>query len=358
MENDYSLDAYHFSLPQELIAQEAPEQRGASRLMVLDRSGGELQTDLFASLAAYLPPSSLLVVNNARVAPCRLIGTRIGGGGAEFLLLSPPPLLEPQEEDGFRQCRVHGLLRPSGRLRPGDSIVFAPDCSATVREKEDFGRAVVILRWQGTLEHMLERCGQVPLPPYIRRPAAERDAERYQTVYAKKEKSGAAAAPTAGLHITEALRESLLQAGHQWAELTLYVGYGTFSPVRTQDIRRHTMHEEWVEINTTTVESIRRAKEKGRTVVAVGTTVVRALEGAYAAGGRLEAYSGPTNIFLYPGLPVRVVDQLITNFHLPGSSLLMLVSAFAGRETILKAYKEAATRGFRFFSYGDAMLIR
>jgi S-adenosylmethionine:tRNA ribosyltransferase-isomerase len=326
--------------------------------MVLDRVGGNLQADLFASLAAYLSPSSLLVVNNARVVPCRLIGTRIGGGRAEFFLLSPPSLVEPQEQDGFRQCRVRGLLRPAGRLRPGDSIVFAPDCSATVLEKGDFGRAAVTLRWQGALEHTLERCGRVPLPPYIRRPSTERDIERYQTVYAKKEKSGAAAAPTAGLHITEGLRESLLQAGHQWVELTLYVGYGTFNPVRTQDIRRHAMHEEWIEINATTAESIRRAKKEGRMVVAVGTTVVRALEGAYAAGRGIEAYSGPTDIFLYPGRPVRVVDQLITNFHMPGSSLLMLVSAFAGRETVLSAYEEAAARGFRFFSYGDAMLIR
>lgn len=357
MDDEFKIAGYRFSLPEALIAQEPPAQRGASRLMVLDRKKNTLVADDFAAIARYLPPS-LLVANNSRVVAARLMGQRANGGKAEFLLLSPPPLLIPQAAGGgWRTCEAQGLLRPAKSLRPGDPVRFGEDFSLTVLEKGPFGRSRVQLRWQGELPLLLERYGQLPLPPYIRRPATAEDASRYQTIYARKDKAGSVAAPTAGLHFTEALCQELRAAGHEWAEVTLYVGYGTFSPVRTEDIRDHEMHEEFIELPPETEAAVQKAKAEGRPVVAVGTTAARTLEGAYAAIGSIGAYSGTTNIFLYPGRPVNVVDHLITNFHLPESSLLMLAAAFAGRQRMLAAYEEAVAKGFRFFSYGDAMLI-
>ena len=357
MEDAYNLAQYRFSLPEALIAQEPPAQRGASRLMVLDRKKDALVADNFAALHRYLPPS-LFVVNNSRVVAARLMGQRANGCRAEFLLLSPPPLLLPQAAEGrWLTCEAQGLLRPAKSLPPGSSVLFGQDFSLTVLEKGPYGRSRVQLRWQGDLQQLLERYGQLPLPPYIRRPATAEDAARYQTIYARADKAGSVAAPTAGLHFTEELRQELCAAGHQWAEVTLYVGYGTFSPVRTEDIREHQMHEEFVELPPETAAAIQKAKAEGRPVVAVGTTSARTLEGAFAATGGVGPYSGPTDIFLYPGRPVNVVDHLITNFHLPESSLLMLVAAFAGQEKTLAAYAEAVAQEFRFFSYGDAMLI-
>ncbi len=354
--DDFNLTGYHFELPEALIAQEPPAVRGASRLMVLNRKNGNLVTDMFARLGDYLPPC-LFVINNSRVVAARRAGTRASGGKAEFLLLSPLPLLRPEQTGGGWTCEAQGLLRPAKNLRIGDTLRFADDFALTVLEKGEFGRGRVRLEWQGDLAGLLERYGSLPLPPYIRRPATEADAARYQTVYSRKDKAGSVAAPTAGLHFTPELRESLSAAGHQWTEVTLYVGYGTFSPVRAADIRKHVMHEEFVELPPETASAIQAAKAEGRPVVAVGTTAARTLEGAFAATGSIGPYSGFTDIFLYPGRPVRVVDHLLTNFHLPESSLIMLTAAFAGREAILSAYARAVEEKFRFFSYGDAMLI-
>lgn len=357
MDDEFKIAGYRFPLPEALIAQEPPAQRGASRLMILDRKKNTLVVDDFAAIARYLPPS-LLVANNSRVVAARLMGQRASGGKAEFLLLSPPPLLTPHTAgNGWLTCEAQGLLRPAKNLPPGDSVRFGEDFALTVLEKGPFGRSRVQLRWQGELPQLLERYGQLPLPPYIRRPATPEDAARYQTIYAREDKAGSVAAPTAGLHFTEALCRELREAGHEWAEVTLYVGYGTFSPVRTEDIRDHEMHEEFIELPPETAAAVQKAKAEGRPVIAVGTTAARTLEGAYAATGGIGAYSGATNIFLYPGRPVNVVDHLITNFHLPESSLLMLAAAFAGQQRVLAAYEEAVAREFRFFSYGDAMLI-
>lgn len=357
MHDEYKTAGYRFSLPEDLIAQEPPAPRGASRLMVLDRKTNFLSVDYVAALSRYLPPS-LLVANNSRVIAARLMGQRANGGKTEFLLLSPPPLLSPQPDGGgWSTCEALGLLRPAKSLQPGSAVRFGKKLSLTVLEKGPFGRCRVRLQWQGELLPLLERYGQLPLPPYIRRPATTEDAGRYQTIYAKKDKAGSVAAPTAGLHFTEPLCRELRTAGHEWAEVTLYVGYGTFSPVRTEDLRHHKMHEEFIELSPETAAAVQKAKTEGRPVVAIGTTAVRVLEGAFAATGGINAYSGFTDLFLYPGKPIAVVDSLFTNFHLPESSLLMLTAAFAGRERILAAYREAAARRFKFFSYGDAMLI-
>jgi S-adenosylmethionine:tRNA ribosyltransferase-isomerase len=356
-EDDFRLSAYSYDLPPELVAQVPPEQRGGSRLMVLNRATGDIRTATFAELADFLPPS-LLVANNSRVLPARVYGQKTNGAQVEFLLLTPLPWLHPQQEDnGVWTCRAQGLLRPAKRLREGDAVRFSPDFSLTALHKEEYGRTTVTLRWKGDLAAQFERHGHIPLPRYIHRPPSAQDRERYQTTYAQKEKNGSVAAPTAGLHFTEALRRELLAAGHKWAELTLYVGYGTFSPVRAEDIRDHAMHEECVEISPETAAAVTQAKRDGRAIVAVGTTVARALEGVCAVRGQVEAYKGGTNIFLRPGSQLQVVDKLITNFHLPGSSLIMLAAALAGRETILAAYAHAVEQRFNFFSYGDAMLI-
>ncbi len=357
MNSDFLLSSYMFSLPPELIAQEPAPVRDGSRLMILDRASGALSLSRFADLAAHLPPG-LFVINNSRVLPARLTGQRASGGKAEFLLLTPLPLLTVRETgNGWQEAEAEGLLRDSKRLRTGEEITLGESFSLVILEKADFGRSRVRLRWKGILEERFRNLGALPLPPYIRRPAGEADAERYQTLFARSEKTGSVAAPTAGLHFSEGLKEALTAAGHTWAEITLYVGYGTFSPVRCHDIRDHGMHAEFVEISPETAEAVNRAKAEGRAVTAVGTTAVRALEGVWRSRGRVEGHAGWINIFLYPGEPFGVVDHLITNFHLPGSTLLMLVSAFAGRERMLDAYARAVQERFRFFSYGDAMLI-
>ena len=360
---DCNLDSYRFELPERLIAQHPAQRRETSRLMVVSRDAGTVGTARFSDLGRFLPPDCLLVANNSRVVPARLVGAKPTGGRVELLLLTPPPLLEPHPaDDGWRQAEAEGLLKASKGPRPGEEVTFSSHLRLQVLERGDFGRSRVRLAWRGELTALMEELGRIPLPPYIHRdanaPTAESDRQRYQTVYASPDKAGSVAAPTAGLHFTPELRRELLAGGRQWTEVTLYVGYGTFSPVRTADIREHRMHAEHIEISAETARAVARAKAEGRPVVAVGTTSARTLEGAFAATGGIEPYIGETDIFICPGYRFQVVDQLLTNFHLPGSSLIMMVSALAGRETVLDAYRRAVAEEFRFFSYGDAMLVR
>ena len=368
-EADYLLPSYRFDLPEDRIAQTPAAGRGGSRLYLLDRSRPE-QEDLlenFERIAELLPPRSLLVANNAKVAPARVISRRPGGGRLELLLLHPPPLLEAAATPGtgsWREAEAEALIRPAARIRPGQRYALGEGLAMTALEKGSFGQARILLAWQGQLGERLARLGRLPLPPYIRREPEAADQERYQTFYADADKAGAVAAPTAGLHFTPALREAILAAGHGWAELTLFVGYGTFSPVRTKDIRQHRLHPEYAELPEAAAQQVIQAKEQGRPVVAIGTTSARVLEGvaenlAQQGDSRpLCAHRGWLDTFIYPGRPFRVLDALLTNFHLPESSLLMLVSALTGRERLLGAYARAMAGGFRFFSYGDAMLIR
>ena len=360
---DCDLHSYRYDLPQERIAQTPADRRDASRLMVLDRATGDAPGRVFdaafADLPSLLPPGALLVANNSRVVPARLYGHKATGGKVEFLLLTPPPLIEVQAVgDGRHSARVEGLLRASKAPKTGQAIELGPGLGLTVAERGEFGRCLVDLVWTGSLLDRLRDSGHMPLPPYITRPDTAQDAERYQTVYNDASKAGSLAAPTAGLHFTPDMRATLDQAGFGWAEVTLYVGYGTFSPVRERDIRNHRMHAEYIEISQVTADAVNRARADGRPVVAVGTTSVRSLEGCFAANGDVRAWAGWTDIFIRPGCAFRTVDAMLTNFHLPESSLVIMVSALAGRKAILHAYREALKRGFRFFSYGDAMLIR
>lgn len=382
---DCLLSSYNFDLPEERIAQ-YPGERGASRLLVVKRHPVRVDTDgcshvMFADLPRHLPGGALLVANNSRVVPARLLGRRAGGGRAEFLLLTPLPLIAASAVSGSERCfsaEVEGLIRPGKRIRCGDRLVFdacsvqeahSREVRVSVLERRDFGRCRARIEWTGEREERpvealracLEVLGHLPLPPYIRRPDTPEDALRYQTVYAREDRSGSVAAPTAGLHFTPQMRECLRERGFGWAEVTLHVGYGTFSPVRCADVRDHVMHPEYVEIPPATAEAVSRARSEGRPVLAVGTTSARALEGAAAMTGSVEPalvpFSGQVNIFIRPGYRFRLVDGLLTNFHLPESTLLMLVAALTGRERILDIYAEAVRRKYRFFSYGDAMLI-
>ena len=373
----YLLSSYNFELPEQLIAQTPPEQRGQSRLMYLPPVNGlafggrevaPLKHCMFSDLPALLPPNCLLVANNVQVVPARLQGRLESGGKTELLLLTPLPRLEIAQEVSQNQqlqaskeawfgANIQALARPARRFVPGSKFWFGDDIVFFPQAQGEFGQVEGRLVWKGNLQAALVKHGEMPLPPYIRRPQTDEDAKRYQTVFANSQKAGAVAAPTAGLHFTKELKEALIQAGHSWHELTLYVGYGTFSPIRVNDIREHKMHTEWLDIPANTVNALLEAKKVGRPIVAVGTTSARALEGT---ANRLVAgqdFIGATDIFIYPGYQFKMVDRLITNFHLPHSSLLLLVSALVGRQRLLAAYQEAVREGYRFFSYGDAMFI-
>ena len=363
-EKDFQLGSYRFDLPPEQIAQFPPETRGASRLLAMPRRGElTLEDHAFTDLPDLLPEGALLVANNSRVLQARLLGTRGTGGKVEFLLLTPLPLVKENAhrhkdaENGW-SAEVSGLVRCGGSIRDGESVSFGAGITVTVLESGPFGQRRVRLDWEGDLAAAFAATGHIPLPPYIRRSDDREDLSRYQTVYAREDKLGSVAAPTAGLHFTEDLRQRLAARGFGWAEVTLYVGYGTFSPIRCEDVRHHRMHREYIEVPESTVEAIRAAQAEKRPVIAVGTTSVRALEGAVEVCGGLQPFTGWTDVYLYPGRRFRVVDGMVTNFHLPESSLLLLVSAFAGRERMLAAYAEAVRRGYRFFSYGDSMFIR
>ncbi|MDD4732314.1 MAG: tRNA preQ1(34) S-adenosylmethionine ribosyltransferase-isomerase QueA [Desulfovibrio sp.] len=358
MHPDHCLASYTYELPEDRIAQTPAAQRQDSKLMSVRRQDGGTRIHGFADLPSLLPEGTLLVANNSKVIPARLYGSKPTGGRVEFLLLTPLPLLEPvQDADGLHMAEAWGLLRASKAPKAGQIVNLGPDFFLRVLERAEFGRSRVALFWRGDLQRLMEKQGRMPLPPYIRREAQTEDKSRYQTIYAKDDKAGSVAAPTAGLHFTPEVRSALKQRGCQWAEVTLYVGYGTFSPVREPDIRNHVMHEEYIEVPRETAAAVQRAKDEGRPVLAVGTTSARTLEGMHRALGRIGPYKGMTDIFIRPGYTFRVVDNLLTNFHLPESSLLIMVSALVGREAILNAYSQALRNDFRFFSYGDAMLI-
>lgn len=326
---------FDYHLPPERIAQEAAP-RGESRLLVLDRTGPDRHARV-RDLPRLLQPGDLLVLNDTRVIPARLYGQRGSGGKMEILLI---------ERQGEREWDA--LVKPGRRAQPGTVIGFDAGLSAAVLDKREDGHH--LLRFSEPVEPHLDRLGHIPLPPYIHRPDTPEDRERYQTVYARH--PGSVAAPTAGLHFNEELLREIEAAGVGIARVTLHVGIGTFKPVSAERIEEHRMESERYEISEETAAALRRA----RRVVAVGTTVVRTLESA-ARDGEVQAGSGSTALFITPGFNFQVVDALLTNFHLPRSTLLMLVSAFAGRERVLAAYEEAIREGYRFYSYGDAMLV-
>jgi len=330
--------AFHYDLPEKLIAQKPLPDRTASRLLVLD--GGSVADRRFAELVDLLSPGDLLVMNDTRVIPARLHGRKGTGGKVEVLL---------ERITGPRTALA--LLRASKSLRPGAEFSLADGVRARVERRAD---ELFDLSFDTDLKPFLEVHGEVPLPPYIDRPAEAGDAERYQTVYARE--GGAVAAPTAGLHFDADLLSVLRERGIESACLTLHVGIGTFAPVRTERVEDHRLHGERVRVSEDLCRRIERARRNGGRIVAVGTTTVRALESA-ALEGELKPFEGETTLYVYPGFQFRVTDVLITNFHLPESSLLMLVAAFAGRDRVLDAYRHAVARGYRFFSYGDAMLV-
>lgn len=344
---------FDYDLPKELIAQHPAKKRDRSRLLVLHRAAGEMEHRTFADLADYVGRGDVLVVNDTRVIRARLYGKRDTGGTVEVLLIRPAG--RERAESDARAWEA--MLNCRGRLRDGETVVFSNDFSATLRGRDERGACVVELHFDGRLTDVLERTGRVPLPPYIKRgkfgdPSADEDAERYQTVYAKA--PGAVAAPTAGLHFTPELLAKVRSKGCDVAAITLHVGPGTFKPVVAENIEDHTVDPEYYSVTCEAAEAVGRATR----VIAVGTTTCRVLETLAATGADTVASGeGWTGLFIRPPHEFKAVDCLVTNFHLPRSSLLMLVSAFAGRERILAAYEEAKRRGYRFYSYGDAMLI-
>ena len=333
---------FDYYLPEELIAQTPLAQRDASRLMVLPRQQGACSHRHFFELPSLLRKGDLLVFNDTRVIPARLHGRkRDTGAKVEVFLLKRLDL-----------DRLETLVRPGRKLRPGTEVVFSDELSAVIEDTTKFGGRIVRFCWQGVFEEILQRLGEVPLPPYIHEKLP--DPERYQTVYARE--NGSAAAPTAGLHFTPELLSQLREQGIQTAYVTLHVGLGTFRPVAVESIQDHVMHSEQYAISAETAALVNETRRQGGRVIAVGTTAVRTLETA-GQSGQLQPCSGFTNIFIYPGYEYKIIDGLITNFHLPKSTLLMLVSALAGRERVLAAYKEAVEQRYRFFSFGDAMFI-
>ncbi len=347
-------DDFSFELPEELIAQFPAERRGESRLLVLDRATGRAEHALVRELARYVEPGTLMVFNDSRVRKARIYGEAVDTGArVEFLLLRRQGV-----ELWEASCTKMKRQKPGRRYRFPEGVE-AEIVGASAEGGRDETR---LIRFYPPIdESWLERVGHIPLPPYIRREDAPADAERYQTVYARE--SGSAACPTAGLHFTEELLAALDERGVERAFVTLHVGLGTFLPVRSEEVEAHAMHEEEYTVPQATVQAVMRAKAEGRPILAVGTTSVRTLESAWRKEGEngpagLCAGPGSTRIFIYPGYRFKVVDRLFTNFHTPKSTLLMLVAAFAGRERILAAYEEAVRARYRFFSYGDAMLIR
>ncbi len=352
----FALHSYSYNLPPELIAQHPAERRDCSRLMVL-HPDNSISHSNFADIIDYIQPGDLLIVNNTKVFPARLAGKKETGGKVEVFLLEYP---QEEQETLFS---AKALLKASKRPKEGAKIAIGDTLSCTVKRQLEGGKAEVELHCKNReeLQQYLHNNGQIPLPPYITRDngASEEDRKRYQTVYAQV--PGAVAAPTAGLHFTEELLKKITEKGVQTASITLHVGYGTFAPVRHDDIRQHEIHSEYINIPQQTVAAVEKTKKNGGKVWAVGTTAVRALEFGAAEAGKLQAVNGWCNLYIYPGFTFNVVDSMITNFHLPESSLLFLVAAFCGekqgREILLNSYRQAVEQGYRFFSYGDAMAI-
>ena len=335
---------FDFYLPEELIAQTPLERRDSSRLLTLDKCTGEIAHRHFYELPQLLRPGDCLVLNTSRVLPARLIGHRLPGGGAcEVLLLT-------DKGDGLWEC----LVRPGRKLKPGAQVSFGEGClTATVEAEASGGNRLVRFHYQGIFLEVLEELGKMPLPPYIKEEL--QDNERYQTVYSKI--NGSAAAPTAGLHFTPELLRQIQEMGVKLCYVTLHVGLGTFRPVKAEDISEHEMHSEYCMIPEETARTINETKRNGGRVICVGTTSCRTVESFAAEDGTLKESAGWTSIFIYPGYRFKVLDALVTNFHLPQSTLIMLVSALAGREHVLSAYEEAVKERYRFFSFGDAMFI-
>lgn len=348
----YRLEDYDYDLPEHLVAQTPSPERDRCNLMVLHRGSGMVEHRRFWDLPSYLRAGDVLVMNDTRVVPARLLGVKETGGRVELLVLDPYKPPEEGRAEGYR-C----LVKSSKPAKKGLRLLVEGHVAARVVQRFENGQVLVSFDHDNLLE-FLEAKGRVPLPPYIRRAEAEErqeDRADYQTVYAQE--PGAVAAPTAGLHFTRELLDTLETLGVELVRITLHVGFGTFAPVRAEDIREHVMHSEMVRVSEEAAARIQKAKKEGRRVIAVGTTVVRTLEWTACRYGAVTAVSGFCDHYIYPGYTFRVVDGMITNFHLPKTSLLLLVSAFAGREKILDAYREAIRRQYRFFSYGDAMFI-
>jgi S-adenosylmethionine:tRNA ribosyltransferase-isomerase len=337
--------AFDYDLPEELIAQDPLEDRSSSRLMVLDKKTGDIEHKIFRDVVDYLQPGDCLVLNNTKVIPARLFGVKEGTEAKIEILL-----LKRKENDIWET-----LVKPGKKCKPGVKISFGEGfLTGEVLEVVEDGNRLIQFHYDGIFEEILDQLGQMPLPPYITHQL--KDKNRYQTVYAKYD--GSAAAPTAGLHFTPELLQQIRDMGIDIAEVTLHVGLGTFRPVKVDTIEEHHMHSEFYRIEQSEADKINRAKANGHRVIAVGTTSTRTLESAAEEDGTLREKSGWTDIFIYPGYKFKVIDALITNFHLPQSTLVMLVSALAGREHILAAYKKAVEEKYRFFSFGDAMLIK
>mgnify|MGYP005853985433 FL=1 len=336
---------FDYDLPQELIAQDPLEQRDSSRLLILDKETGERTHKIFHDIIDYLHEGDCLVINNTKVIPARLIGEREGTGGkVEVLLLK-------RRSDNVWET----LVKPGKKARPGMRLSFGGGLlHAEVQEVVDEGNRLIRFEYEGIFEEILDQLGQMPLPPYITHQL--KDKNRYQTVYAKYE--GSAAAPTAGLHFTEQLLDQIQEKGVKIARVTLHVGLGTFRPVKVEDVTEHHMHTEFYHVSEEAADIINETKKQGGRVICVGTTSCRTIESAADDQGIVHATEGDTDIFIYPGYQFKVLDCLITNFHLPESTLLMLVSALAGKENIMAAYREAVEMRYRFFSFGDAMFIK
>ncbi|MBS3731354.1 MAG: tRNA preQ1(34) S-adenosylmethionine ribosyltransferase-isomerase QueA [Desulfobacterales bacterium] len=351
----YNITDYDYELPEDRIAQHPTDRREDARLLVLDRLTGTTAHRRFAELDQLLGPSDVLVVNDTRVMPARLMGRKATGGKIEVLLIDYAGGRQTGEAPYTFECRC--LIRASRAPKPGTELLFGPELTGRV-VSADQDTFTVAFQSRQPFDRVLEQIGRVPLPPYIKRndqnPQPE-DRQNYQTVYAAQ--NGAVAAPTAGLHFSENLLSRIREKGADIVAVTLHVSYGTFMPVRVSDIREHGMHIERYQISEDAAERINSARREGRRIVAVGTTAVRTLEYAADASGRIAPQQGECDLFIYPGYRFKAVDAMITNFHLPKSTLLILVSAFAGRQRILSAYREAVEKGYRFFSYGDAMLI-
>ncbi len=335
---------FYFDLPKELIAQDPLSDRSASRLMVLDKQSGKVSHRIFREIGEYLHPGDCLVINDTKVIPARLLGAKKDTGAHIEILL-----LKRKENDVWET-----LVKPGKKCRPGAKVVFGNgELEAEIMEVLPDGNRLVQFRYEGIFEEVLDRLGQMPLPPYITHKL--KDKNRYQTVYAKYE--GSAAAPTAGLHFTTDLLEQLEKSGVRIARVTLHVGLGTFRPVKVENVLEHHMHSEYYHVSEEAAKIINQTKEEGGRIISVGTTSTRTLETVADESGKIHPGSGSTEIFIYPGYRFKAIDALITNFHLPESTLLMLVSALAGKDHIMNAYEEAVKEKYRFFSFGDAMLI-
>ena len=358
-ENRACLSDYTYEMDESKIAKYPKEKRAESKLLILNKETGQINIDIFNNIIRYLPEKTMLVANNSYVIPARLIGKKKTGGKVEFLPLTPLPIINKNmiSENGHNTANINGLVKSSKPVKIGEEFEISSEMIVKVLERFEYGKCNVLIKWKGDLEDIIDDNGKVPLPPYIKRESEKEDFNRYQTIYSNRNKKGSIAAPTAGLHMTQNLKKEILSNGHLWEEITLHVGYGTFSPIRTENLNEHKMHEEYVSITDKTANNINTAIKNGYTILGLGTTSVRALESVASKLGKIQQFEGLVDLFIKPGYDFKIVENMITNFHLSGSSLLVMVSTFAGRKHIRDSYKTALDNDFRFFSYGDAMLI-